>query len=130
MNLLDDVLEEEGFRDKPYQDHLGNWTIGHGITNLTEDESKVVVQMKLDKLMVKFTENVDVFSVLHPTARKIVVHMAYQLGFNGVLRFKKMWEALKRKDYILASQEMLNSQWARQTPARAVRLAEEMKNIA
>ena len=49
--------------------------------------------------------------------------MAFQLGLKGVLNFSRMWEALKRHDYVAAADEMLDSRWAEQTPSRAEALA-------
>ena len=60
----------------------------------------------------------------------ILVEMSYQLGVNGVLKFKKMWGALKNEDYTEASKQMLDSRWAIQTPNRAKKLAEMMRSRA
>ncbi|WP_414717526.1 hypothetical protein [Steroidobacter sp.] len=53
--------------------------------------------------------------------------MAYQLGTNGVTNFKRMCAALRIRDYSAAAIEMLDSTWAKQTPARAKRMAEIMR---
>jgi lysozyme len=50
-------------------------------------------------------------------------NMAYQLGISGLLKFSKMLEALKNGQRELASIEALDSSWAKQTPARAKRVA-------
>ena len=55
--------------------------------------------------------------------------MAYQLGVNGVLKFKKMIEALRSKDYKEASKQGLDSLWAKQTPQRANRLMKRMSEL-
>ncbi len=39
-----------------------------------------------------------------------------------------MWTALENGQYDLAATEMLDSRWARQTPARAERHAEVMRS--
>jgi len=33
--LLERILEHEGFSEKPYLDTVGVWTIGHGLTFIT-----------------------------------------------------------------------------------------------
>ena len=53
--------------------------------------------------------------------------MVFQLGIGGVSKFKNMWKALEKEDYYTASQEMLDSRWARQTPKRAEDLSNIMK---
>ena len=55
-------------------------------------------------------------------------------SYNGpetkTAKFKKMFEALKNKDYIEAGLQMEDSLWAKKhTPARASRLAEKMKKL-
>lgn len=56
----------------------------------------------------------------------ILLEMAYQLGLAGLLGFSEMLAAIQRKDYAGAALAMRNSLWARQTPARAERLAHLM----
>ena len=57
----------------------------------------------------------------------ILAEMAYQMGFMGVLGFKKMWRALRDMDYVTAAAEMKDSRWFKQTPVRAGSLADKMK---
>ena len=54
--------------------------------------------------------------------------MVYQIGEGGVSKFKNMWSALDREDYGEASFQMLDSLWAKQTPARAGKLAGKMRS--
>jgi len=63
-------------------------------------------------------------------AKSIICEMIFQLGGNGVSKFKNMWKALKENppSYSVAASEMLDSRWAKQTPARATEMAEHMKN--
>ena len=63
-------------------------------------------------------------------AQEIIVEMVFQLGKNGVSKFRNMWKALAEKNYIGASYEMLDSRWAKQTPNRAKAMAKTMKEIA
>ena len=53
--------------------------------------------------------------------------MVFQLGTQGVRNFKKMILALEEKDYFEAHVQMLDSRWAKQTPARCTELSEIMK---
>ena len=54
--------------------------------------------------------------------------MVYQIGEGGVSKFKNMWKALDTEDYGEASFQMLDSLWAKQTPARAGKLAGKMRS--
>lgn len=119
-DLLRRVLEHEGFREKPYQDTLGIWTFGHGLTYITEDESRAIVAARLHDLQYRLVEE-------HPwlsgDVLEAMTEMCFQLGWNGCHNFKKMWDALMLGRNDTAANEMLDSRWAKQTPARAQELA-------
>jgi lysozyme len=53
--------------------------------------------------------------------------MSFQLGVDGLLGFKQTLDAVKGGRYDEAAFDMLQSRWAQQTPARAKRLAEQMR---
>ena len=63
-------------------------------------------------------------------AKFLIIEMIFQLGSAGVQKFRKMWEALKEDppNYFEAHVQMLDSRWAKQTPARAKEMAEQMQN--
>ena len=44
--------------------------------------------------------------------------MIFQLGIKKQKKFKKMITSLKRKEFYMASLEMMNSLWYKQTPKR------------
>lgn len=56
-----------------------------------------------------------------------LLDMCFQLGFKGLCRFKKMLEAMRWGKWDKAAAECLNSDYARQTPARAKRIARLIK---
>ncbi|MBO1074877.1 glycoside hydrolase family protein [Roseomonas marmotae] len=61
-------------------------------------------------------------------ARQVVLQaMAFQLGLAGLLGFKGTLAAMRRGDWPAAAEGMLASLWARQTPARAARMAAMMR---
>jgi lysozyme len=55
--------------------------------------------------------------------------MTFQLGIGNLKKFKRMISALENRDWRLASQEMVSSRWANQTPKRARFLANVMAEI-
>jgi lysozyme len=55
-----------------------------------------------------------------------MINMAFNLGFAGMMKFKKMIAAIEKKDFEQAATEMLNSRWADQVGERADRLAKMM----
>jgi lysozyme len=56
-----------------------------------------------------------------------LLDMCFQLGFKGLCGFKKMLEAMRWGKWQTAAEECLNSDYARQTPARAKRIARLIK---
>ncbi len=53
--------------------------------------------------------------------------MAFQLGVTGLLGFVTTLKLVRDGKYEEASKQMLSSEWASQTPARAQRLSVQMK---
>lgn len=127
---IDAICEEEGFRSEVYQDHLGNDTFGHGLTWISEYESKMVVSHRVPGIAAEILANHPVLDDRPIEVAMIIIHMAYQLGVTGVGGFRNMWAAIEAEDYETAAEEMLDSRWHSQTPARAERLAERMRNAA
>lgn len=126
--LLEEIKVNEGFVGTVYKDTLGFDTIGYGTKlPLSKDEAEVVAEMRL-KAKIKELEAKEPFVNKLPLDKQaVVIEMSYQMGVNGVLKFKKMWKALKEGDYETASKEMLDSRWYVQTPNRATGLSEKMK---
>ncbi|MFV0678197.1 hypothetical protein [Variovorax sp. tm] len=53
--------------------------------------------------------------------------MSFQLGVDGLLGFKHTLALIEEGNYTFAADNMLKSKWADQTPARAKRLANQMR---
>ena len=49
--------------------------------------------------------------------------MAFNLGIGGLLKFRKMLLALRKKDYQTAAKECLNSNYAKEVKSRAKTIA-------
>ena len=60
--------------------------------------------------------------------QEVVINMCYQLGVNGVSKFRKAISAMQEGDWEEAANEMLDSLWARQTPNRAKELSDIVRN--
>lgn len=65
---------------------------------------------------------------LNEARKAALVSLAYQMGLRGLYGFRHMLAAIEAEDYETASQEMLHSTWARQTPARAQRTSSMMRH--
>ena len=123
-DLTERIKKHEGFRSRPYFDSLGVGTIGYGTTWITEEEADMLLRNRLQSCSAEIDSYIDELSVsIDEVRRAILYEMCYQLGIDGVKRFRKMWEALADMDYEKASREMKTSRWHKQTPARCEYLA-------
>lgn len=129
MSLIEDIKQEEGFSGTVYKCTEGFDTVGYGTKlPLTKEESELILNHRLNKTKAQLTSYLYDLDI-KPEAWDILFNLAYQLGVNGVLKFKKMIEALRVKDYKEASIQMLDSLWAKQTPNRAKRLSDRMSKL-
>ena len=132
------IKEHEGFRDQVYKDSLGFATIGYGHLVLPNDPYEEGVTYSKEDLEKVFDGDFDTACSnanqlikdlpLHHQAKCVLIEMVFQLGIGGVSKFKNMWKALGECDYQTASEEMLDSRWAKQTPKRATDLSNVMKS--
>ena len=122
--LIERIGVNEGFRSKPYQCSEGVWTIGHGLTWLTEEESLHILTGRISQLHLKLLDKLDWYKDMPPVVQGVVIEMCYQMGFSGFCKFKKAISNMIDKDWKGAATEMLDSLWAKQTPNRANRLAD------
>ena len=134
------IKTNDGFRGCVYKDQLGNLTIGYGhlikskdIFSVKKRDSKRILSgvfnNDLEKAILDFKKNYH-YMILPDNIQEVIVEMIFQLGSMGVQKFRNMWKALKEDppNYFEAHVQMLDSRWAKQTPARAVEMSEQMQN--
>lgn len=132
--LIASLKKHEGFRPYAYQDSLGLWTIGIGRlcdrskagSGLTEAEAEYLLANDIARVEASLTTSLPWMKSLSDARQRVLLEMAFQLGVNGLLGFRTTLDAIKGGSWQAAHDGMLNSKWARQTPARAKRLAEQM----
>jgi lysozyme len=133
MSLLERIKEHEGYVGVVYKDSLGIDTIGYGFAikdlELDEDICQEILVRKLknldDMVKLKFSW----FKYMPPQIKDVVMEMCYQLGVTGFSKFKKTIAYLQNKQWDDASEEMLDSLWAKQTPNRAKALSDIVKEV-
>jgi lysozyme len=135
MNGYDQLKRDEGEVLHAYQDSLGYWTIGIGILidkrkggGLRPEESEFIFNNRLKLVNESLESRLPWLCKLDPARRGVLVNMAFQMGIEGLLGFKNTLAMIEKGDYQGAAKGMLNSLWARQTPARANRLSVQMKS--
>tara|TARA_R110002020_G_scaffold217324_1_gene425141 strand:- start:116 stop:523 length:408 start_codon:yes stop_codon:yes gene_type:complete len=122
--LIERIAVNEGFRSKVYKCSEGVDTIGHGFTWLSEEESLHILTGRVSQLHLKLLDDLDWYKDMPPEIQGVIIEMCFQIGFSGVMKFRKMIANMQDKNWKEASIEMLDSLWAKQTPSRANRLAD------
>ena len=134
---MKDIIEQlkihEGYKSKVYKCTAGVDTIGVGFAikdlHLSEEVCELILREKLEVLEGRFESKFDWFKDSPVEVRNVMLNMAYQLGFRGFCKFKKTIGYLEDAEWEKASEEMLDSKWAKQTPNRAKELSEIIKSL-
>ena len=126
------LRKDEGFSRTMYYDTVGVPTIGYGRNlqhrGLVKDEPEILLHNDFLDAVDGLIRNVgDWILGLDSVRLGALVNMSFQLGPRGVSRFVNMLSSVRRGDWIGAYQHALDSNWYRQTPNRARRVAHQLK---
>lgn len=124
---------DEGRVKYAYQDTEGFWTIGIGCLidrrnggGLRDNEIDFIFNNRVDEKIAEIKRYIPWAEVNLDEARYgALLNMAFQLGVNGVLGFPHMLASLKIGDWLTVYGECINSKWAKQTPNRAKKVAQQ-----
>lgn len=130
--LRADLERDEGIRLKPYRDTVGVLTIGIGRNlegnGITREEALYLLDNDIVRVCRLLDAALPWWRTLDDVRARAVANMAFQLGVHGLMGFRKMLGALQQGFWQAAAEEALDSTWAKQTPARAHRIAEMLRN--
>lgn len=131
--LVDELIRDEGFRTKPYQDTGGVWTVGVGRNltgkGLSSEEVLLLLGHDIDEA-IRDLATFPWFAELDPVRQRVVTNMRFNLGPTRFRSFKRMLAALAAGDYAAAANSMRQSLWAAQVKTRATRLIRMMQTGA
>ena len=132
------VKEAEGFSSKKYLCPAGRVTQGFGrnleahplsdeeLTELNGDgtvSETVAEKWALHELLdceIKLMSNI-IYKNQSPTRKAVLLDMCFNVGYTGLMKFKKMWFALGNNNYAEAAREMKDSKWYVDVGTRAKR---------
>lgn len=125
--MKQELTRDEALKLKLYKDTKGKMTIGIGRNlddvGITADEADFL----LTNDIANSTQDLDMalpwWRDLNETRQRALLNMIFNMGLHALMEFKEMLAALKGKDWERASQEALNSDWAREVGSRAQRIA-------
>ena len=119
------LVRHEGMMCHLYQCNANppRWTIGIGRNlqdvGITEDEAMYLLNNDIKKVTEGLTKNWGVWQTLPEGARLVCIDMAFNLGIEGFMRFRKTRELMELGFWLEASEEILRSKYATQLPNRS-----------
>ena len=133
-NVVRSLRGEEGEVLHEYKDHLGYSTIGIGRLidkrkggGITSEEAVYLLGNDVDKVIDQLNKRLPWWTKLDDARKGVLINMAFQMGIDGLLGFKNTLRMIEQGRYTDAANGMMQSLWARQTPARAKRMSEQMR---
>lgn len=134
MNVKDMLKREEGCVLHAYKDSVGLWTIGYGRLidkskggGITEAEADYLLDNDIFKVTTQLSAAFPWFNGLNEPRKAVLIGMAFQMGMKGLVSFKTSLSNIRDEHYANAAESMRQSLWAKQTPARALRMATQME---
>lgn len=132
--LARQLRRDEAVVPHAYEDSEGLLTIGVGRLidkrkggRLRDDEIEYLLKNDIADVSESLRRRLPWLSKLDEARQGVLLNMAFNLGIDGLLAFRKTLALVESGDYAGASVEMLNSKWARQVKGRATRLSEQMR---
>ena len=137
--LKEEIKLHEGYRDTVYLDSLSKKTVGFGHLCVEDhwEDDKQYDKKYLEEIFEKDFNIAlnDANKILegkpvNHIAREVIIELVFNIGMPRTKKFVKCLAALDKEDYNEAGNQILDSLYARQVPARAGKLAGKIKSIA
>lgn len=131
---IPEINGQEGCRLLAYQDQFGVWTVGWGDTGpgivagtrWTQAQANDALLARLNGFCAQLDAGIPWWRGLGLPRQAVLLSMIYQMGDAGLMAFHRTLTAVEDGQYVQASEFMLQSAWANQTPTRAKALSQQM----
>lgn len=131
QKLIQQLRRHEGERLKPYRCTAGKLTIGVGRNlddrGITAQESAYLLSNDIDRVWTELRARLPWVTGLSDVRQRVLLDMAFNLGTDGLLKFRNTLATIEAGNYQKGGEMMLDSLWARQVGMRAQRLAKMMQ---
>lgn len=128
--LVDQIIQHEGLRLRPYTDTVGKTTIGVGRNlsdvGISNAEAMLLLDHDLDEAITDLVGSFPWFVTLDPIRQRVMADMRFNLGASRFRGFQRMLRAMSEQDYPLAAAAMRKSLWYSQVKQRGKRLVHMM----
>ncbi len=126
-------MDSEGFSPSIYTDKTGHPTIGYGYNlSVYSYEGKRITKAyglltDILKENHKALLSYEWYKNLDAMRKMVILDLSYNLGLNGLLKFKQFIKAIEDKNYALAVERLQKSPYFNQVKKRASRNMEILK---
>jgi lysozyme len=131
QKLIQQLRRHEGERLKPYRCTAGKLTIGVGRNlddrGITAEESAYLLSNDIDRVWTELKARLPWMTGLNDVRQRVLLDMAFNLGIDGLLKFRNTLATIQAGNYQKAGEMMLDSVWAAQVGMRAQRLSRMMQ---
>jgi len=129
--LITQLAIDEGRRPLIYLDSVGKWTggVGRNLVDRPFSDDEIDLMLKNDIAIVEkeLDRRLPWWREMAPARQNALANMCFNLGINRLLGFVQALTHMRAGQYDAAAREMLDSKWAKQVGARAIRLAVLMR---
>jgi lysozyme len=142
INTVRDLIRaDEGCRLTVYDDKTGRpivpgtrvkghptiaWGRALDVHGVSQKEADAMLDADINYWLVACVQAFPWFKRLNEPRQAVLVSMAHQMGVPGLQGFTRALAAMEAGAYDVAAFEMLQSEWAKETPKRAKREADMM----
>ena len=121
--VKDMLVRHEGLMCTLYQCSADKTSIGVG-RNLTdngisEDEAMYLLENDIDRVIKNLDKHWSVWRSFPEKAQMVCIDLVFNLGINGFMNFRRTRALMEMGMWLEASEELLDSKYAIQTPNRA-----------
>ena len=117
------LIKHEGIRVHPYKCSEDKLTIGIGrnleANGISEEEAMYLLGNDIDRVINNLDKIFPAWKVMPKRARLVCIDMSFQMGITGFMNFRRTRALMEMGAWLEASEELLRSKYAVQTPNRA-----------
>lgn len=133
--ILDELREDEAFRESAYYDSMGYLSIGCGRLidprvggKISRAEGDLMLENDVRAKEADLDQALPWWRTLDPVRQRVLVSLCFNLGIRKLLRFPVTLGLIRDGAYTAAAHELLSSQpWASRVGIRAYRLFEMLR---
>ena len=131
-DALDQLVQHEGLKLKPYHCTAGKLTIGVGRNlddvGISVDEAMLMLDNDVTTAENELRSRFPIVQNIDGARYWALVNMAFNMGIGRLAQFRNMWAAIGDGDWNRAADEALDSIWAKQVGKRAHDITEMLRN--